>query len=81
MKILRIDNEGVLPVAVFKDLEDLRKQLCDYHSIDWQEGIDEDDKDYIDIHTLSLEDIMDHGNWSYLKISDEEAKQYDDHRY
>lgn len=81
MKILRIDNDGVCSDAIYKDLESLRLELCSYHSIDWQEGIGPDDKDFIDIYSLSLEDIMEHGNWSYKKISDEEAKQFDDHRY
>ena len=59
MKVLRIDNQRVLEGRVYKTLEDLRLQLCDYHSIDWQIGIDKDDKDYTDIYSLTLEDIMD----------------------
>ena len=79
MKVLRIDNQGVLNNAVFKNLEDLRQQLCDYHSIDW-EGVDKNNND-IDIFTLTLEQIMDHGEWSYEWITEEEAKQYEDKRY
>ena len=84
MKVLRIDNQRVLEGRVYKTLEDLRLQLCDYHSIDWQLGIDKDDKDYTDIYSLTLEDIMDHGDWSYEMITDEQAndsyyiKMYDD---
>jgi len=80
MKILRIDRQGVSNGAVYNDLESLRQDLCCYHSIDWQIGIDENDKDYIDIHSLTLDEIMDHGDWEYEKITEEEAKQYDDHR-
>ena len=36
MKILRVDKQGVLNGAVYNDLESLRQDLCDYHSIDWQ---------------------------------------------
>jgi len=79
MKVLRIDNQGVLNNAVFKNLEDLRQQLCDYHSIDW-EGVDNNNND-IDIHTLTLDQIMDHGEWSYEWITEEQAKQYEDKRY
>jgi len=81
MKVLRIDNQGVLNDAVFKNLEDLREQLCDFHSIDWQEGIDEDDEDYIDIYSLTLEDIMELGDWSYMMITDKDANEYEDKRY
>lgn len=80
MKILRVDKQGVLNGAVYNDLESLRQDLCHYHSIDWQLGIDENDKDFIDIHSLTLDEIMDHGEWEYEKITDEEEKQYDDHR-
>lgn len=81
MKVLRIDNQGVLNDAVYKNLEDLRQELCHYHSIDWQIGIEKDDKDFIDIHSLTLDEIMDHGEWSYEWITEEEAKQYEDKRY
>ncbi len=81
MKVLRIDRQGVLNNAIFKNLEDLRKELCSYHSIDWQEGIEENDKDYIDIYSLSLEDIMEHGEWDYEWITDKEAEEYEDKRY
>ena len=81
MKVLRIDNQGVLNDAVFKTLEDLREQLCDFHSIDWQEGIEKDDKDYVDIYSLSLDEIMDHGEWHYKWITNKEAEEYEDKRY
>ncbi len=79
MKVLRIDNQGVLNNAVFKNLEDLRQQLCDYHSIDWR-GVDKNNND-IDIFTLTLEQIMDYGEWNYEWITEEEAEQYEDKRY
>ena len=81
MKVLRIDRQEVLNNAVYKNLEDLRQGLCSYHSIDWQEGIEEDDKDYIDIYSLSLEDIMEHGEWRYEWITNKQAKEYNDNRY
>ena len=79
MKVLRIDNQGVLNNAVFKNLEDLREQLCDYHAIDWR-GVDKNNND-IDIFTLTLQQIMDYGEWDYEWITEEEAKEYDDKRY
>jgi|TARA_R100001463_G_scaffold26864_7_gene62577 hypothetical protein len=75
MKVLRIDNQGVLNDRVYKNLEDLKEQLCDFHSIDWQTGIDKDNKDYIDIFSLTLEDIMDHGDWSYEMITNKQANK------
>lgn len=77
MKILRICRQGG-DVRVFENKEELRKQLCNFHSIDWQEGIDKNDKDYIDVYSLSLDDIMEHGEWSYKEITDEEAKEIDE---
>tara|TARA_X000000368_G_C23054578_1_gene723245 strand:- start:3183 stop:3404 length:222 start_codon:yes stop_codon:yes gene_type:complete len=73
MKVLRIDNQDVLNGAVFKNLEDLREQLCDFHSIDWQ-GDD-------DIFSLSLHEIMSHGDWDYMMITDKDADEYEDKRY
>lgn len=81
MKVLRIDRQEVLNNAVYKNLEDLRYELCSYHSIDWQEGIEEDDKDYIDIYSLSLEDIMEYGEWRYEWITNKQAEEYNDNRY
>lgn len=72
MKILRIDRQGVLNNAVYNNLESLRDDLCSYHSIDWCS----DD----DIYSLTLEQIMDHGDWEYEEITDEQAKEYTDHR-
>jgi|TARA_B100001094_G_scaffold264621_1_gene266665 hypothetical protein len=73
MKVLRIDNQDVINDAVFKNLEDLREQLCDFHSIDWQ-GDD-------DIFSLSLDEIMAHGDWDYMMITDKDADEYEDKRY
>ena len=41
MRILRIDPQGCLNGTVFKNKEHMRLALCDYHSIDWQEGLEE----------------------------------------
>ena len=67
MKILRIDNQGCCNYAVFGCLEDLRQQLCEFHSIDY-EGDDEQS-----IFDWTLDVILDWGDWSYEIISDEEA--------
>ena len=75
MKVLRIDNQGVLEGRVYETLEDLRYQLCDFHSVDWQVELDENDEEYIDIYSLTLEEIMYHGDWSYQMITDEEANE------
>ena len=80
MKVLRIDNQGVLNNTIYKNLEDLRQELCSYHSIDWQCGIEKTDKDYIDIYSLSLEDIMNHGEWDYEWITNKQAEEYTDRR-
>ena len=39
------------------------------------------DKDYIDIYSLSLEDIMEHGEWRYEWITNKQAEEYNDNRY
>jgi hypothetical protein len=72
MKVLRIDRQNVCNGAVYKNLESLRDDLCSFHSIDW----DSDD----DIYSLTLDQIMDYGEWDYEMITDEEAKQYEDQR-
>ena len=46
MRILRIDPQGCLDDTVFKNKEQMRLALCDYHSIDWQEGMEKTDPDY-----------------------------------
>jgi len=56
----------------FDSLEKIREQLASYHSIDW-EGVDSNDNP-IDINTLSLEDLLDYGEWS---IEDENGKEVD----
>jgi len=69
MKILRICRQGG-DATVFENKEELRKQLCDFHSIDWDSKTD--------INSLSLEEIITHGDWDYKKITDEEAKEIDE---
>ena len=59
--------------AVFDSKEDIRLQLCDFHSIDW-EGLNADDSER-DINSLTLNEILDYGEWSIEEISDEEAKK------
>jgi len=67
MKVLRIDLQGAFRDMVFNSLEELRLQLCDYHSVDW-EGVDDYNND-LDIFTLTLDEICDYGEWDY-KILD-----------
>ncbi len=79
MKILRIDRQGALNGAVYKNLKDLKESLIDYHSMDYDDHFDEDEE-YKPIEKFTLDEILDWGEWDYEKITDEQAKQYDDHR-
>ena len=79
MKILRIDRQGGLNGAVYKNLKDLKESLIDYHSIDYDDHFDQNEK-YKPIEKFTLNEILDWGDWDYEKITDEEAKQYDDQR-
>ena len=72
MKVLRIDNQTE-DRTVFNNLEELRLALRDFHSLEWNEN-DDNNKS---IDSLSLQDLCDHGDWSYEIISDEDAKQYE----
>lgn len=72
MKVLRIDNQTE-DRTVFNNLEELRLALRDFHSLEWNE----DDDNNKSIDSLSLQDLCDHGDWSYEIISDEDAKQYE----
>jgi len=78
MKVLRIDNQCRDNETVYNSLEELRLQLCDFHSVDWQECLDENDPGYKDIYSLSLDEICSHGDWSYKIISNQEAKKYEE---
>ena len=80
MRILRIDPQGCLDDTVFKNKEHMRLALCDYHSIDWQEGMEKTDPDYIDIYTLTFDEICDHGDWDYKYITNQKANEYEDDR-
>lgn len=79
MKILRIDRQSALNGAVYKNLKDLREALIDYHSIDYDEHFDENEN-YKPIEKFTLDEILDWGEWDFKIITNEEAKQYDDHR-
>lgn len=72
MKVLRIDNQTE-DRTVFNNLEELRLALRDFHSLEWNE----DDDNNKNIDSLSLQDLCDHGDWSYEIISDKDAKQYE----
>ena len=73
MKVLRIDLQGAFKDMIFNSREELRLQLCDYHSSDW-EGVDDNDND-IDIFTLTLDEICDYGEWSYKIIDNEKESE------
>ena len=79
MKILRIDRQDALNGAVYKNLKDLREALIDFHSIDYDDHFDESEK-YKPIKNFTLKEILNWGERDYEKITDEEAKQYDDYR-
>tara|TARA_R100001015_G_C4451661_1_gene41613 strand:+ start:155 stop:403 length:249 start_codon:yes stop_codon:yes gene_type:complete len=74
-KVLRIDLQGAFNDVVFDDTEQLRLSLCDFHNVDW-DCVDENDNE-IDIFSLTLDQIMDYGEWSCQAISDEQAKDYE----
>jgi len=71
MQVLRIDLQGVCRDMIFNSLEELRLNLCSYHSVDW-EGVDNDNND-LDIFTLTLDEICDYGEWDYKIINKNKA--------
>jgi len=77
MKVLRIDNQNCCKPIVFNNLEQLRKQLIDFHSIDYDNHFDEGEE-YKPIKDFTLEKILSWGDWSYEWITNEEAKQYEE---
>ena len=79
MKILRIDKQGALEDRVYNSQEELRLQLCEYHSVDW-EGVDDDNNDS-DIFELTLDEICDYGEWDYQIITNKKAKEYENEDY
>jgi len=52
---------------LFDDFEEIRQQLCDYHSVDY-EGEERDIEDF------TLAEILDYGEWS---IEDEDGNEID----
>jgi hypothetical protein len=74
-KILRVDLQEVFNDVVFDNKEQLRINLCGLHSVDW-DCVDENDNE-IDVFSLTLDQIMDYGEWGYKVISDEQAKNYE----
>ena len=76
MKILRIDLQGAFSDSVYDTTEELRLQLIDFHSIDYD--CDENDKDYRPIEKFTLQEILEHGEWDYKIITDKEGELYDD---
>lgn len=76
MKILRIDLQGVCNNSVYDSKEELKDQLIDFHSIDYDQHFDENE-DYKPIKDFTLEEILDWGEWDYKVITDKEAKFFD----
>jgi len=69
MKILRTDNQGICQTRVYDSYEELRLQLIDFHSIDWDCETD--------INSLTLDEICNYGDWEYKRITNKEAKEYE----
>lgn len=59
-KLLDKQNVGTFSSIIFESREKVRQQLASYHSIDWT-----GEKD---INTLSLDDLLDYGEWELLEI-------------
>ena len=78
-KILRIDLQNAFPTETFDSSEELRLNLCSYHSVDW-EGVDDNDND-IDIFTLTLDEICDYGEWDYKEITLKKLNTYEGENY
>ena len=74
MKILRIDNQDCCSLAVFNNLDELREQLIDFHSIDYDDHFDENEK-YKSIEDFTLQEILNWGDWDYKIITDKEAEE------
>lgn len=77
MKVLRIDNQNCCDPRVFDNLEQLKEQLIDFHSIDYDDHFDEDEE-YKPIKDFTLQNILAWGDWSYEWITNKEAKQYEE---
>jgi len=56
---------------LFDSLEDIRLQLCSFHSVDWS-GEEEEGGKERDINDLTLTEILDYGEWS---IEDEDGNE------
>ena len=74
MKILRIDNQDCCSLAVFNNLDELREQLIDFHSIDYDDHFDENEK-YKSIEDFTLQEILNWGDWEYKIITNKEAEE------
>ena len=76
-KILRIDRQGCCEERVYDSKEDLRLQLIDFHSIDYDEFGNENDENYKPIENFTFQEILDYGDWDYETITDKQAKEFD----
>jgi len=74
-KILRIDLQGSFNESVYDNTEELRLQLIDFHSSDYDDYGHEEAENYKPIQEFTLEDILNYGDWSYKIITDKEAKK------
>jgi hypothetical protein len=76
-KILRIDRQGACEQRVYDSKEDLRLDLINFHSIDYDEINDENYENYKPIENFTFQEILDWGDWDYETITDEQAKEYE----
>jgi len=77
-KILRIDLQGSFNDSVYDNTEELRLQLIDFHSSDYDDCRHEEAEDYKPIQEFTLENILNYGDWDYKIITDKEAKEIED---
>lgn len=64
-KLVDRQGMGTFSTLTFNTLDEVREQLVSYHSIDWSGEND--------INDLSLNDLLDYGDWELEVISKEEA--------
>lgn len=66
-KLIDKQNVGTLESRVFATKEDMRLALISYHSIDWEGESD--------INKMSLNDMLEYGEFDFRKLTKEELVQ------
>lgn len=69
-KLIDRQNVGTFSKLIFSSKEEVREQLASYHSVDWS-GVNDDDTPK-DINTLSLNDLLEYGDWELVELTKEE---------